>query len=104
MHVRLRLGLAAVCGLTALASHAFAADARLHPGMVITSSVRIARGTYRLHAPESLDSAIVIIRGSDITVDFAGAGMEGTDAGSAPDLASGVAIRIDGGKNIRILH
>lgn len=76
----------------------------LHRGMVITHSVRIAPGTYRLPAPASLDSAVVVIRGSGITVDFAGARLEGMDPETDPDKARGVAVRVDGGNDVRILN
>ena len=72
--------------------------------MVVTRSVRIARGSYRIAAPASLDSAVVTVRGDNITVDFAGATLEGMAPEADPDLASGVAIRIEGGRNVRILH
>jgi hypothetical protein len=42
----------------------------LRPGLVITHSVRVAPRTYRLPADSSLDSAVITIRGDDITVDF----------------------------------
>ena len=76
----------------------------LRPGLVITQSARIAPRVYRLAAPDSADSAVITIRGDDITVDFAGATMEGQSSDSNPDLASGVAVRIDGGRNVRILN
>ncbi|MDQ6770547.1 MAG: right-handed parallel beta-helix repeat-containing protein, partial [Gemmatimonadota bacterium] len=76
----------------------------LRPGLVITRSARIAPRVYRLAAPESLDSAVVTIRGDDITVDFSDATMEGIAPDSNPDLARGVAIRVDGGRNVRITN
>ena len=76
----------------------------LRPGLVITRSARIAPGIYRLTAPRSLDSAAITIRGDHITVDFAGATMEGLTPSMNPDLAHGVAVRVDGGRNIRILN
>ncbi|MGH7634453.1 MAG: hypothetical protein ACRENC_12035, partial [Gemmatimonadaceae bacterium] len=51
----------------------------LHRGTVITHSVRVAPGRYRLAARASLDSAVIVVRGDDVTVDFAGATLEGTD-------------------------
>lgn len=74
------------------------------PGLVITRSVRIAPRTYALAAPRSLDSAVITIRGNDITVDFAGAVLQGTPAGADPDAATGVAIRIEGGRNVRVIN
>src|SRR6202158_2721698 len=76
----------------------------LRPGLVITQSARIAPRVYRLAAPESSDSAVITIRGDDITLDFAGATMEGLPSDSNPDLANGVAVRVDGGRNVRIVN
>ncbi|OLC44831.1 MAG: hypothetical protein AUH75_00255 [Gemmatimonadetes bacterium 13_1_40CM_4_65_7] len=60
----------------------------LHSGQVITRSARVLRRTYRISG--------VVIRGDNITVDFAGATLQGTPADTA--------IRIDGGKNVRIIQ
>ncbi|MDE3052694.1 MAG: right-handed parallel beta-helix repeat-containing protein [Gemmatimonadota bacterium] len=76
----------------------------LTPGLVITRSVRIVPRTYHLAAPASLDSALVTIRGDDVTVDFAGARLEGADPHADPDQAAGVAVRVDGGRNVRIVN
>jgi parallel beta-helix repeat protein len=70
--------------------------------MVITRSVRVAPGMYRIPAPGTLDSAVITIRGDNITVDFGGSMLEGSPVSANPDEAAGVAIRIDGGRNIRI--
>src|ERR1051326_7326418 len=40
-------------------------------GMVITRSARVAPGTYRLPAPESLDSAVLTVRGDSLPLDVA---------------------------------
>ncbi len=71
-------------------------------GLVITRSVRIAPGTFRLPVPP--DSALLTIRGDDITVDFAGATLEGIPPATDPDRAAGIAVRIDGGTNVRVEH
>ncbi|MEO5815459.1 MAG: NosD domain-containing protein [Gemmatimonadaceae bacterium] len=76
----------------------------LRRGLVITSSVRVLRRAYSLPASPSLDSAVIVIRGDDITVDFNGAELRGTSRSALPDEAAGVAIRIDGGRNVRVLH
>jgi nitrous oxidase accessory protein NosD len=47
---------------------------------------------------------VITVRGDDITLDFAGATMEGLPPESNPDLASGVAVRVEGGRNVRILN
>ena len=75
---------------------------RLRAGMVITTSARIAPGIYRLAAPASLDSAAIIIRGSNITVDFEGVVLAGSDSSALPDERAGVGIRIEGGQNVTI--
>jgi parallel beta-helix repeat protein len=74
----------------------------LRPGLVITRSVRVVPRTYRLAAPRSLDSAVIVIRGNDITVDFSGATLAGTRPDADPDAAAGVAIIIDGGRNVTV--
>src|SRR3989454_12768020 len=69
----------------------------LQPGMIITQSVRVVPKTYRLAG------APIIVRGDNITVDFGGATLEGTDPQADPDQARDTAIVIDGGSNIRIV-
>ena len=86
------------------AARSSAAPLVLRPGLVITTSARVARRTYRLPAHPSVDSAVIVIRGNDITVDFDGAELQGTSSGADPDQAAGVAIRIEGGHNVRILR
>ena len=73
-------------------------------GLVITKSatITITRRTYRLTAAASLDSALIIIKGDDITLDLNGATLLGTESGADPDRAAGVAIRVEGGSNITI--
>jgi parallel beta-helix repeat protein len=73
-------------------------------GLVITRSVRLRPGTYRLAAPPSLDSALVTIRGDGIAVEMSGVLLEGLPPEADPDQARGVAIRVDGGRDVRILH
>ena len=95
-------GLAA--GVVAMAASAGAQvpTVELTAGMVITRSVRVAPKTYRLRAPASLDSAAITVRGDDITIDFTNVTLDGSPAGAAPDARAGVAIRVVGGRNVRI--
>jgi hypothetical protein len=97
---------AVLAALTPISGHAQrdAGPIELRTGLVITSSVRVAPKVYHLPAPSSLDSAVITVRGDDITVDFAGATLEGIAPGDDPDRATGLAIRIEGGHNVRILH
>jgi nitrous oxidase accessory protein NosD len=75
----------------------------LTPGLVLTRSAQIIPRTYRLHGSASLDSAVLIIRGDNITVALGGVLLEGQDPAADPDRAAGVAIRIEGGRNIRVI-
>ena len=94
---------AVLAGLAALPRPVLAQQATaFEPGMVITSSVRIAPGTYRVPGFADLDTALVIVRGSDITVDMTGVRLDGIDPGADPDLAAGVAVRIDGGRGVTV--
>ena len=70
----------------------------LRPGLVITHSVRIVPKIYRL------SGAPITVRGDNITVDLTGATLDGRTAGAPPDVAGDTAIRIEGGRNIRILN
>ncbi|HEX7942955.1 MAG TPA: hypothetical protein VF488_14175, partial [Gemmatimonadaceae bacterium] len=74
----------------------------LTPGMVITQSVRVRPGVYHLAAPSSLDSALVVVRGDNVTVDLRGVMLVGADEHADPDRARGVAIRVNGGRHITI--
>ena len=73
----------------------------LRRGMVITSSARVIRRAYSLPANASLDSAVIVIRGDDITVDFNGAELRGSPRSALPDerpprrvMPDGAALRL----------
>ncbi|MEP6834892.1 MAG: NosD domain-containing protein [Gemmatimonas sp.] len=72
--------------------------------MTITRSVRIVRKVYSIAANASTDSSVIVIRGNNITVDFDGAELRGSSPDADPDEALGVAIRIDGGRNVRVVN
>ncbi|HEX5817850.1 MAG TPA: NosD domain-containing protein [Gemmatimonadales bacterium] len=69
-------------------------------GLVITRSVRLAPGRYALPAPDS--QPLIVIRGSNLTVDLTGVVLEGAPAGTPPDRFGGTAILIDGGRNVTV--
>lgn len=75
---------------------------QLTPGMVITRSIKIAPRVYRLPST-SLDSAAITIRGDNVTVDLTGVTLLGTDSTADPDQAKGLAIHVDGGRNVRVI-
>jgi nitrous oxidase accessory protein NosD len=72
------------------------------PGLVVTRSVRVRPGTYRLSAPASTDSALIVVRGDDVTVDMRGVTLVGAPEDADPDEAAGVALRVEGGRNVTV--
>ena len=70
-------------------------------GMVVTRSTRFQPGTYRL--TPGADSAVLVVRGDSITVDLTGVVLEGSPPSSDPDQAAGLAIRVEGGRDVRII-
>ena len=69
-------------------------------GLVITSSVAIKPGTYRLPAPG--ETPLITIRGTGITVDFQGAVLEGAAPEADPDSYAGTALLVEGGDRVTI--
>ena len=74
----------------------------LKPGMVISRSVVVRPGTYRLAAAADLKTPAIIVRGSNITVDFNGAVLAGSPDGADPDTMAGVGLLIDGGSRVTV--
>jgi len=69
-------------------------------GLVITQSVRIKPGVYRL--PAVGEAPLIMVRGSNITIDFQGAVLEGADPESDPDGYGGTALMIEGGDRVTV--
>ncbi|HEU4630805.1 MAG TPA: right-handed parallel beta-helix repeat-containing protein [Gemmatimonadaceae bacterium] len=72
------------------------------PGLVIARSVRVQPGTYHLSAPTDPDSALIVVRGDDVTVDMRGVTLVGAPEAAEPDEATGVAVRVAGGRNVTV--
>jgi parallel beta-helix repeat protein len=70
--------------------------------MVIERSVRVKPGVYRLSAPASPDTPMIVVRGSDLTVDLRGVSIIGMEPRDDPDRAKGIAILIEGGRNVTV--
>src|ERR1019366_6275186 len=70
-----------------------------HPGMTITTSSRIAAGNYLV--PSGPDAPAIRVRGDNMTVDFQGAVVGGTQPSADPDERSGIGLDVVG-KNITI--
>ncbi len=73
----------------------------LKPGMVISSSVVIKAGTYHLNGTDSLNRAVILIQGDNITVDFNKAVLQGSNDKQLPNEFYGLAVLIKG-NNITI--
>jgi nitrous oxidase accessory protein NosD len=92
--------LVTLLGVLLIATEARGADLELKPDLVITSSCRVSRGTYSLpNADETGKRAAITIRGDNLTIDFAGATLEGTPQTVAPDARHGAGIRVEGRNN-----
>jgi len=74
----------------------------LKAGDVITRSIVVRPGTYRLGASADLSTPAITIRGTDITVDFNGATLTGSADSADPDTFAGVGILIDAGSNVTV--
>src|SRR5258708_2909780 len=79
---------------------------KLDSAKPITTSVKIAKGTYGIPTPapydEKKDGSIRIV-GNNITVDFQGATLEGSSLRTDPDKRAGTGIFVSG-KNVTILN
>src|SRR5688572_20819934 len=82
--------------------YSIAQEKVLTKGLKITRSLKVKKQTYRLDAPLSMEGAVIVIEGNNITVDFNNSVLKGSNAKKDPDRFFGVAIFIKGGKNITI--
>ena len=74
----------------------------LSKGMIIKSSVKIIRANYKINGTDSLNQSVIIIDGNNITVDFNGAELRGSNDKVLPNEFYGCALIIKGGRNITI--
>ena len=93
-----------LCATIASAQQRTLPTIELKHGLVITQSARVVPRVYELPSIAPADSPIIVIRGDNITVDFAGALLQGAPSDSNPDLGRGIAIYVDRGSNVRILN
>jgi parallel beta-helix repeat protein len=74
----------------------------LSRGLKVSRSMKVKAQTYKLDAVVSMEEGVVLIEGSNITVDFNNAILRGSNTKKQPDEFFGVAILIKGGRNITI--
>lgn len=85
-----------------LTGYALPGEIPLSKGMIIRSSVKIIRANFKINGTDSLNQSVVIIEGNNITVDFNGAELRGSNDKVLPNEFYGCAVIIKGGKNITI--
>ncbi len=86
-----------------LSLNCYAQEIELTPGLVITRSVKIKPGTYRLSARDTTEQgSIITIEGSNLTVDFNGAVLWGSAEQPTPDQYFGYGIVVKKGSNVTI--
>ncbi|AIE84546.1 right-handed parallel beta-helix repeat-containing protein [Fimbriimonas ginsengisoli] len=83
-----------------------AAPIELRPGIVLTKSVKVTRKTYRFATAQGEKQAggetiptltpAIVIRGDGITIDFAGATLQGSAERTDPDKRKGLAVQVEG--------
>ena len=75
---------------------------KLAPGMRITASTNVRRGSWILPSSDTqLKTPAIVISGNDIIVDFGGSTLRGTAISTEPDMRAGTGIIIQG-KNITV--
>jgi parallel beta-helix repeat protein len=79
------------------------AESAIKNGMIITQDTKIKKAVYKLDAGHNLDQPVILIEGLQITVDFNGATLQGSNVNPSagkpeknPDEFFGVAIIISG--------
>lgn len=70
-------------------------------GMVLSKSTKIRKATYRLDAAND-SSFVIIIEGNNITIDFNGAELRGSNGHTSPDEFFGRAVLIRNSRNVII--
>ena len=88
-----------ICSLVVL--ELAAQEKALTNGMKITRSMKIKKGIYKIDAINK-DSAVIIIEGEDITVDFNNVTLIGSNTAKNADEFTGIGIIVRGGRNITI--
>ena len=98
--------LVALTALFYLPSKAATPPVELKAGMIINSSVVIKKTVYSLNGQQSVERSVILIQGNNITVDFNGSTLFGSNNKQWPNEFYGLAILVKGNhitiKNARI--
>lgn len=94
--------LAAICFFSFLLPAFVSGQQTPVKGMRIKKSVKFRKGTFRLQAPAGSGTAVIIIEGKNMTVDFADATLDGAKPGAMPDQFQGVAVLVRNSSHVTI--
>src|SRR5258708_31615697 len=95
--------LLAVLAIVSGAATRPAGQPRLVAGTVISRTTRVPAGSYTL-ASADIQHPAIVLRGSNITVDFTGVTLLGAKPDADPDSFTGLAVLVDGGENVTITN
>lgn len=85
-----------------IAGQSFSQERALTQGLKISRSMKIKKAVYQLASPARDSSAVIVIEGDNITVDFNNAVLQGSARVDQPDRFYGIGILIKSGKNITV--
>lgn len=85
--------------LSLFVATASAATVPLTKGMFTTESTAIKKGVCFLEADASLSNSVIVVEGNNITVDFNGAELSGSNDKALPNEFKGLAVLIKGNIN-----
>lgn len=88
--------LMALAAFFCLPSNAATPPVELKPGMVISSSVVIKKSNYQFNSPQSPERPVILVQGNNITVDFNGSTLFGSNDKQWPNEFYGTAILVRG--------
>lgn len=88
--------LTALTALFFLPAKAATPPVELKPGMVISSSLIVKKGNYHFNGQQSPERSVILIQGNNITVDFNGSALWGSNDKQWPNEFYGTAILVMG--------
>jgi len=80
----------------------YAQEKSIIKGMKISKTTKIRKGIYQINMGNSLEQAVILIQGDNLTVDFNNVTLQGNNNNRDPDEFTGVGIIIRDSKNVVI--